>query len=335
MRACYSVSSLLSCKQILALPRSNFAVRQHLRTIDKYQETSDFDVLTYENTLQMAKEIAPLILPTMDDIDAARFDMLVYQIELAMLAEKSYTRAEHDVIKKAEALSRIGTIPAIEEQKELIEQIVHNGLLSRIGVIGYETVRTKLRDLIKYIPPVDRMRYDTDFTDDILSLERHPSQLDNDDLANYKRKVAFYILQHQSVPAIAKLRGNQPLAPADLRVLERILWQELGTKEQYAAQYGNTPLGELVRSIVGLSQIAANEAFSRFLSDVSLDSRQMYFVRQIVNYIVRNGMMKDLSVLQESPFTDRGSFIELFQDETVFMSLRAVIEGINHNAVAV
>ncbi len=35
-----------------------------------------------------------------------------------------------------------------------------------------------------------------------------------------------------------------------------------------------------------------------------LDSRQIYFVNQIVEYIVHNGIMKDLSVLQESPFTD-------------------------------
>jgi len=53
-----------------------------------------------------------------------------------------------------------------------------------------------------------------------------------------------------------------------------------------------------------------------------------------VNYIVKNGMMKDLSVLQESPFTDQGSISELFDDVAVFMDLRAVIEGINKNAVA-
>ena len=141
-------------------------------------------------------------------------------------------------------------------------------------------------------------------------------------------------MQHQSIPAIAKLKGNEPLTGEDVQTLENILWNELGTKEQYDAQYGKTPLGELVRSIVGLTQKAANEAFSQFLNDAGLDSRQMYFVRQIVNYIVKNGMMKDLSVLQESPFTDQGGISELFDDVTVFMNLRAVIERINQNAVA-
>lgn len=321
-------------RQAKALPRDNFAVKQHFRIIDKYLKEADFDALTYENTLQIAEHIAPLILPTGDDIAAARFDMLIYQIELAMLAEKSYKRAKNDVIRKASELSKYGTIPAIAEQQEMLEQILHNGLLERAGVTDYEDIRVKLRDLIKFIPEDDRVRYDTDFTDDILSIEWNESQLDNDDLAQYKKKVSYYILQHQDIPAIAKLKGNEPLTGEDVHALENILWNELGTIEQYDAQYGKTPLGELVRSIVGLSQNAANEAFSQFLNDAGLDSKQMYFVRQIVNYIVKNGMMKDLSVLQESPFTDQGSITELFDDVAVFMNLRAVIERINQNAVA-
>lgn len=321
-------------KQIKALPRDNFAVKQHLRTIDKYQSEDDFSTLTYENTLQIAEHVAPLILPSGDDISAARFDQLIYQIELAMLTEKSYKRAKNDVLRKADELSKYGTIPAIAAQKDLLEQILHNSFLERAGISDYEDIRVKLRDLIKFVPESDRVRYDTDFTDDILSMEWNESQLDNDDLAQYKKKVNYYILQHQDIPAIAKLKGNRPLTLADVRALEHILWNELGTKEQYDAQYGRTPLGELVRSIVGLDQKAANEAFSRFLDDAELDSRQMYFVRQVVNYIVKNGMLKDLSVLQESPFTDQGSVSELFDDVAVFMDLRAVIEGINRNAVA-
>ena len=45
-------------------------------------------------------------------------------------------------------------------------------------------------------------------------------------------------------------------------------------------------------------------------------------MNQIVEYIVHNGMMKDLSVLQESPFTDKGSVVEIFTDLTVWMESR-------------
>jgi len=60
----------------------------------------------------------------------------------------------------------------------------------------------------------------------------------------------------------------------------------------------------------------------------------MHFVRQIVNYIVKNGMMKDIAILRESPFSDLGGVSEIFDDMTVFMKLRSVIEKITANAAA-
>ena len=93
-------------------------------------------------------------------------------------------------------------------------------------------------------------------------------------------------------------------------------------------------MAEFVRSIVGMDMNAAKEAFSEFLEDTKLDSRQIYFVNQIVEYIVHNGMMTDLSVLQEAPFTDQGSVVDIYTDLTVWSAIRKVIEKINANAVA-
>lgn len=79
---------------------------------------------------------------------------------------------------------------------------------------------------------------------------------------------------------------------------------------------------------------AAKEAFSDYLTNTNLDSRQIYFVNQIVEYIVHNGMMRDFSVLQESPFTDQGSVAEIFTDLTVWFGIKKVIDTINDNAAA-
>ena len=147
-------------------------------------------------------------------------------------------------------------------------------------------------------------------------------------------KETYYIRQHQDNVAIAKLKTNQPLTETDVETLETILWKEVGTKQDYEHEIGTKPLGEFVREIVGLDMNAAKEAFSEYLTSTSLDSRQIYFVNQIVEYIVHNGMMKDLSVLQESPFTDQGSVVEIFTDLTVWMGIRKVIESINANAAA-
>ena len=89
-----------------------------------------------------------------------------------------------------------------------------------------------------------------------------------------------------------------------------------------------------MREIVGLDMNAAKAAFAEYLNNTNLDSRQIYFVNQIVEYIVHNGMMKDLSVLQEAPFTDKGSIVEVFTDMTLWAGIRKVIEQINANARA-
>ena len=93
-------------------------------------------------------------------------------------------------------------------------------------------------------------------------------------------------------------------------------------------------MGEFVREIVGLDMNAAKEAFAEYLDETSLDSAQIYFVNQIVEYIVHNGLMKDLSVLREPPFTDNGSIVEVFTDLTLWLGIKRVIEQINANAVA-
>lgn len=140
--------------------------------------------------------------------------------------------------------------------------------------------------------------------------------------------------KHLDNIVIAKLRTNKPLTSMDVESLEQILWNEVGTKDDYIAEYGEKPLGEFVREIVGLDMNAAKEAFSEYLTSTDLDSRQIYFVNQIVEYIVHNGIMKDLSVLQDSPFTDQGSVVDIFTDMTVWAGIRRVIDAINANAMA-
>ena len=153
-------------------------------------------------------------------------------------------------------------------------------------------------------------------------------------MENYKAKAEFYVRQHQDNEAIAKLKSNVPLTQADIEELEKVLWSELGTKQEYETEYGEKPLGEFVREIVGMDMNAAKEAFSEYLNDTSLDSRQIYFVNQIVEYIVHNGVLKDFSVFQEPPFTDNGSIVEVFTDISLWMGIRSVIEKINSNAAA-
>ena len=231
-------------------------------------------------------------------------------------------------------MASVANIPEIQAQSDFIYELLHTDYVERAGVNEFEEIRNRLRDLMKYIPNTGTIKYETVFTDELLSKEWHESELENDELKNYKAKAEYYIRQHQDNKVIAKLKTNQPLTTSDIENLEKILWKEVGSREDYEQEYGEKPLGEFVREIIGLDMNAAKEAFSEYLSDTNMDSRQIYFVNQIVEYIVHNGMMKDLSVLQESPFTDRGSVVEIFTDLSVWMGIRSVIDRINANAAA-
>ncbi len=319
--------------KVRELNRENFAVRQHLKYVDLYSTESNYQTLSYEDTLLVREELAPLILPDSDEASAVRFDALMYGLELAQLAGRKYGRLRSDLIKKVSGIASVANIPEIQVQKELITKILNTDYIDRAGIEDFEYIRENLRNLMKYMPH-NKLRYDTDFTDDILDVNWNESELDNDDLKNYKAKAEHYIRQHQDNIVIAKLRTNQPLTALDITALEDILWKQIGTKEDYEHEYGQKPLGEFVRGIVGLDMNAAKEAFSEFLDETNYDSRQIYFVNQIVEYIVHNGMLTDLSVLQESPFTDQGSVVDIFTDISVWASIKKIIDKINANAVA-
>ena len=319
--------------KVRELNKDNFAVKQHLKYVELYANEENYNSITYEDTLIMKEELAPLIIPDDDEASAVRFDALMYGIELAYLAGKGYARHRSDLFKKVSGIAGVANIPEISAKSELINKILHTDYLDNCGINEFEHIRESLRNLMKYIPH-DGAVYNTNFSDDILSTEWNESELENDDLKNYKAKAEFYVRQHQDNSAIAKLKSNVPLTNDDISELEKILWNDVGTKAEYVAEYGEKPLGEFVREIVGLDMNAAKVAFSEFLGSHNLDDRQIYFVNQIIEYVVHNGMMKDLSVLQEAPFTDKGSVVEVFADLSVWAGIRKVIESINMNAAA-
>lgn len=319
-------------RKVRELNRDNFAVRQHLKYVEFYSNPDNYVSLTYENTLTMGEELAPLIIPDKDEPKAVRFDALMYGIELAYLAGKPYSKARSDLTKKINAVASVANIPEIMAQADFLNKLIHTDYIANAGINEFECIRKNLRELIKYIPK-GGPKYTTNFIDDIIGKEIKPAEIENDDLKNYKMKAEYYVRQNQDQIAIKKLRTNLPLTKADIASLEKVLWSELGTKADYEAEYGQKPLGEFVRELVGLDMNAAKEAFADYLNDVNLDSRQIYFVNQIVEYIVHNGMMKDFSVLQEAPFTDQGSIVDVFTDMNTWFGIRKVIETINNNAM--
>ena len=319
-------------KKVQELNRESFSVRQHLKYVELFSNPDNYETLSFEDTVNVGMELAPLIIPDKDNAKALRFDHLMYGIELAYIIGKKYNRARSDLMKKVDAISKIANVPEIMGQYDLINKILNTSYVEDAGINEFENIRENLRGLMKYIV-IDGDTYRTNFKDDVLETVWHESELDNDDLANYKAKAEYFVRENQDNIVIAKLKSNQPLTSVDLEELEKILWSEIGTYEEYEANYGEKPLGEFVREIVGLDMSVAKAAFSEYLNDANLDERQIYFLNQIIEYIVHNGIMKDMSILREAPFSDRGSIVEIFTDVTVWAGIKKIIDKINANAI--
>jgi type I restriction enzyme R subunit len=320
-----------ACCQVQGLDQNAFNVHQHLGIVEVYKDPSKWTVLTFESAHDLAQEVGPLLAPDDDDFDAMRFDAAVFRVELARARGKRDNRAIGDVVRKARKLSGLGTIPAVEEQASLIKLVSQGTYVIEAGLPELEEIRAKLRELMKYIQHEGRV-YETDFDDDAFEIVWDGDQPQGDLLPNYKLKVESYVRQNQDVPVIHKLKTNQPLTTIDVDRLENLVFVELGTHEQYFENYGEKPVGYLVREVVGMDMNAAKEAFSRFLDDKSLNADQIWFVNQVVSYVVRNGTM-ELKVLQGAPFNDRGSIVKLFSDDMdLWEGIRGAIERVNSNA---
>ena len=155
------------------------------------------------------------------------------------------------------------------------------------------------------------------------------------DFGEYRERVNRYIMEHRNdTLAIHKLTQNIPLSQGDYIELEHIFTSELGSKEDYAREFRDTPFGLLVRKVAKLDHDAAMQAFSKFINDESLNAKQIAFVQKVIHYIEQNGYVESKAVLMKPPFDQPILFTRLFDGKTG-SELMETIDAVRENAVHV
>ncbi len=327
--ACRTAFVLSLAHDVKSLNRDSFLIKQRLSFVDKYDKIEAWQALTQVQSAELKDALGPVMPPPDEDEAARRFDILMYRMEYKFLQGSSYSSEQNMLAAIAEALSKLGTIPQVKMQEELINNIFKPEFWDSISLSALETVRQGLRSLVQFLIGNGTKTVYTDFTDAVLSVKEEGYTPRGTEFVNYRRKVETYVRNNPDNIAIHKLKTNRPLAADDIKVLENILWGEVGTRDDYKNTYGDKPLNLLVREITGLDRTAANEAFSVFLSDHDLTQEQMVFVRLVVDYVVNNGTL-DLKHLQEEPFRSVGSITQFPLDKG--RKLVDTIKGINKNA---
>lgn len=318
---------------VIELNDDSFVVKRHLRYVEMFRKLSSWNQLETIEISEIKEHIAPLMKPKKENELARRFDYLIYSIDLGLLQSKSVQKPIQIVMTTAEQLSKVYRLPQVAAKKEMIEKVQETNFWDDVTVVELDKVREALRDLLQYLEHAGRRIYYTDFTDEITDRNEGEPIYASVDLKNYRKKVEFYLRDHKGKISVFKLRHNKRLTEADLKELEEILWKELGTKADYEKEYGDTPVGRLVRQIVGVDREAVNEAFSEFLTEERLNVNQIRFVRLIVDYIVANGNIDDNRVLMDEPFRSAGSITALFKDDMdSARKIMSIVDSIKRNS---
>jgi type I restriction enzyme R subunit len=229
-------------------------------------------------------------------------------LQLALLrVEPAFKRLSDQVKAIAGLLEEKSAIPMVHEQLPLIQDIQTDEWWQDVTAPMLETVRRRLRVLVKLIEKQKRKPIYTDFEDQLggdTTVEL-PGFASPDTYERFRAKARAFLKDHEDLAAIRKLRMNAPLTSADLQDLEKVLVTSgVGTPDHLAkAKSESSGLGLFVRSLIGLDREAAKQALSAFLSGKTLNSNQIEFTDLIVNHLTEHGVM-EASLLYESPFTD-------------------------------
>ncbi|WP_283123557.1 DEAD/DEAH box helicase family protein [Anaerotignum lactatifermentans] len=322
--------------QVANLKRELIAVKMRLRYVEKYQKEDAFAHISDLDKGELEREIAPLAFLDDPDEFAKRFDNFMYGLMLAHLEQMpSFKYAKKQLCDMAALLEKKVTIPQIKEKLPLIREIGTDAFWEAKDLLLFEKVRKELRALIQFLDEGEKKhQIITKLTDPVTEQQEGLQMEAAYDFEDYRAKVNRYVNDHGDTLAIHKLTHNIPLSQGDYQELERILTSELGSREDYIREFGDTPFGLLIRKIAKLDHEAAMAAFSAFINDQSLNQKQIAFVHKVIQHIELNGYMENPAELTKPPFDKPISFLKLFDAKTQ-KELVDTINTVRENAVKV
>lgn len=326
-------------KQVASFDQDRFVVKAVLRYVIEYADKKRWANLSKGDMLDMNTYLSSLIVPHKEDDELARrFDVLLLNYQLALLTHAYSTdRYINKISGIAKVLLTKQNISAVAMQVPLLNELQTEGFWQGVNVNRLDQVRLSLRGLMRYIVGEVQANITTTFEDELdeLGVAEHELIPAYGRLQSYRDRVESYVRSHDKHLVIQKLKTNKPITEAELQALESILFdgKTVGTKQDYLDNYGDKPLGEFIRSIVGLDVLAAQEAFAAFIQAGQLRADQMTFINQIISHLTKNGTI-DKRMLFESPFTnlhDQG-LLGVF-DEAAATKVIQLIDHVNENAL--
>ncbi len=291
---------------------SRIAVRNEMPYVDKYADYDRWDAIAPLAKKEIKYHISKLIDNDIgEDVNALRFDMQMLQIELAVLAkgESGFAAKQVERVRKVAKLllDYAAGKPAVMNKADVLIELRGEDFWSNPTVDRLEKYREDIRNLLIYLPP--RVNpVDIDLEDEIKEVGTKVTLID---IRTYKEKVIDYLVEHTNNPTIMKIKNLEKIDNNDIDELQKILWTELGTKEDYFKSTDKDNVAVFIRSLVGIDQSIINEKFGKFLSENVLNPMQQEYLQAIINYVRENGDIEGNDLIDVEPFASY-DIVDLF-----------------------
>ncbi len=297
-------------QHVEGLNPKNIQVRPHRGLLAEYAPRQQWKHISAEKVQQLSQIFGPLPTSAAQEKEEAKsFDFTILKAQIAHLdGDADSFAAQRDKVQDiAEDLLTRRSIPAVEHNAALLQELTEETWWANATPLALEKVRTQLRNIVHYVQPRRWKPVHTNFEDTEATVSdaalRHTTPAT--DMARFRQKAEQYLQKHLDHIALQRVRMNRQLTAQDLDALQNMLVEAgVGTREdiETAAQEAQG-LGLFIRRIVGVEPQVAEEAFSEFIRDANFSAEQLHFIDLIVDYLAANGAVSP-AALYESPFSD-------------------------------
>ena len=294
-------------EQVSVLSDSHISVREKWEAVSHFKDKEAWVYLSEVDVTTLSNDIAPLLPKNTLDENAKKFDLLVLLIELSLLdGETNANKAVHSVQIIAEKLQEKATLPQVQAKMGTIKEVLSDVAWQNVSLRWLEKVRNDLRDLLKFLVGQEDKWFKVDIED---SISDEGTTEGITPRVSYKQSVLDFLSRNRDLPVLKKIYDMEQLTTADIVELERILWEELGSKEDYDKYTIGMTCGNnvaiFIRSMVGVDRKNAVRRFSEYISGHELNAEQEDFLLTIIAYVCENGDITKETVVNEPPFDER------------------------------
>jgi len=291
---------------------SRISVRMNMEQIDKFRKEEAWQYISPLDVSVLKSRIAPLLVDASKNIAALRFDVLILLLELSLLDESGSSvstgttkKSKGKVVGIARKLEDMASIPQVLAKMDMIHEVLTPNFWEDLSLSKLEKIRVELRELVMFLEGDSGKTFVTDIDDVVIDGGEVDVMLSP---MTYKQKVFDFLEENENLPVLTKIKHVQQLSKEDIDELEDILWNKLGSKDEYEKYVSRMSCGDnvgiFIRSCIGVDRKVALQKFGEFIANDNLNSQQEEYLKSIINYVCENGDISRDSLVNEDPFSE-------------------------------